>query len=383
MVIRDRLAKVSHQDPEHVTGTGSGVADWDFASPDEAPMLECAGLTKQFDGVVVLNGFSVQVPQGRILALLGPSGCGKTTALRLMAGFSNPDAGSIRLASETVYDQGGSTPPEKRRVGMVFQEGALFPHLTVEQNIAYGLPRGDDSSQRVADVVKLTGLEGLTQRMPYELSGGQQQRVALARALAPRPELLLLDEPFSNLDPGLREQVRRDVVAILRSSGITAVFVTHDQDEAMYVGDSIAVMNRGSIEQQGTPAEIFHQPRSKFVAEFIGMVDFVPARQEGDTFSTSIGSAQWPSHVEREGVLEAMVRPDCIDCHPSENGNGVIVEREFRGAFYLYWIALDGGGTVRSLLSHTDEYDVGTRVAVQVRCGHSLKPFVDGVALED
>ena len=216
-------------------------------------MLDCVNLAKRFNGVVALDGFSVQVPRGRILALLGPSGCGKTTALRLMAGFCNPDAGSIRVASETVYGQGVSTPPEKRRIGMVFQEGALFPHLTVERNIAYGLPRGEDRSRRIAELVQLTGLEGLTQRMPYELSGGQQQRVALARALAPRPELLLLDEPFSNLDPGLREQVRRDVVAILRSSDITAVFVTHDQEEAMYVGDTIAVMNRGRIEQQGDP----------------------------------------------------------------------------------------------------------------------------------
>ena len=383
MLIRDRQADASRQDSGQPTASSNGVTGWGLASHGDAPMLECAGLSKQFNGVVALDGFSVQVPQGRILALLGPSGCGKTTALRLMAGFSNPDAGAIKVASETVYDQGVSIPPEKRRVGMVFQEGALFPHLTVEQNIAYGLPRNEDRSQRVAEVVELTGLEGLTQRMPYELSGGQQQRVALARALAPRPELLLLDEPFSNLDPGLREQVRRDVVAILRSSGITAVFVTHDQEEAMYVGDTIAVMNQGRIEQQGTPEEIFHRPRSKFVAEFIGMVDFVPGQRNGETFSTSIGSTHWQSTLEREGVLEAMIRPDCIDCFLSEEGNGVIVEREFRGAFYLYWIALDCGVTVRSLLSHTDEYEVGARVSAQVRCGHSLRPFVDGIAIED
>ena len=383
MVIRELLADASPQGPNYAADSSDGAADLEMAGSGDRAMLECLGLVKRFNGVVALDGFSVQVPQGRILALLGPSGCGKTTALRLMAGFSNPDAGAIKVASETVYDQDVSTPPEKRRVGMVFQEGALFPHLTVEQNIAYGLPRGEDRSQRVAEVVQLTGLEGLTQRMPYELSGGQQQRVALARALAPRPELLLLDEPFSNLDPGLREQVRRDVVAILRSSGITAVFVTHDQEEAMYVGDTIAVMNRGRIEQQGTPEEIFHRPRSKFVAEFIGMVDFVPGQRDGETFSTSIGSTRWQANLQREGVLEAMVRPDCIDCYPSAEGNGVIVEREFRGAFYLYWIALDCGVTVRSLLSHTDEYEVGARVSAQVRCGHSLRPFVDGVAIED
>ncbi len=349
--------------------------------PGEA-MLECRDLTKRFGGMVAVDGFSVSVPRGKILALLGPSGCGKTTALRLIAGFIQPDAGIIELVGERVSDGLLSVPPERRRVGMVFQEGALFPHLTVEQNIAFGLSKGDDRAQRVAEVVRLTGLEGLTQRMPYELSGGQQQRVALARALAPRPELLLLDEPFSNLDPGLREQVRRDVMGILRASGITAVFVTHDQEEAMYVGDTIAVMNRGRIEQHGAPEEIFHQPRSKFVAEFIGMVDFVPARQEGNLISTPIGAAPWTDGPVGGQVLEAMVRPDCMECKPADEGNGVIVEREFRGAFYLYWIALDAAGTVRCLLSHTDEYEVGTRVSVNVRCGHSLRPFVDGIALE-
>ena len=346
-------------------------------------MLECTGVSKSFDDIAALDGFSIRLPKGRILALLGPSGCGKTTALRLIAGFADPDSGTITVASDPVYDQRASVPPEKRRVGMVFQEGALFPHLTVEQNIAYGLAREDNRTDRVAEVVRMTGLEGLTQRMPYELSGGQQQRVALARALAPRPELLLLDEPFSNLDPGLREQVRRDVMSILRASGITAVFVTHDQEEAMYVGDTIAVMNRGRIEQQGTPEEIFHRPRSKFVAEFIGMVDFVPAHREGSVFSTAIGAADWPALSATDGVLEAMIRPDCVECRPSEEGNGTIVEREFRGAFYLYRIALNSGGTVRCLLPHTDEYEVGTRVAVQVRCGHSFRPFLDGVALVD
>ena len=351
-------------------------------------MLECRGVSKAFSGFAALDEFSVSLPQGRILALLGPSGCGKTTALRLIAGFAQPDSGTIALASETVHDGRTSLPPEKRSVGMVFQEGALFPHLTVEQNIAYGLRKGDDRAGRVAEVVRMTGLEGLTHRMPYELSGGQQQRVALARALAPRPKLLLLDEPFSNLDPGLREQVRRDVVSIIRASGITAVFVTHDQEEAMYVGDSIAVMNRGRIEQQGTPVEIFHRPRSKFVAEFIGMVDFVPAQWDGSRFSTDIGAtdfpaSKWTGLPSLGGVLEAMVRPDCVDCHPVDEGNGIIVEREFRGAFYLYRIALNAGGTVRCLLSHTDEYEEGKRVSVQVRYGHSLRPFLDGVALAD
>ncbi len=347
----------------------------------EGCMLECLEISKNFGDVVALSGFSIRLAQGRILALLGPSGCGKTTALRLISGFTSPDSGSIAIASRPVYDNGTNVPPEKRRVGMVFQEGALFPHLSVEQNITFGLPRDAQRSSRVAEVVQMTGLEGMTQRMPYELSGGQQQRVALARALAPRPELLLLDEPFSNLDPALREQVRRDVMTILRANAITAIFVTHDQEEAMYVGDTIAVMKGGRIEQQGTPEEIFHHPRTKFVAEFIGMVDFVPGSRKEGRIETPIGFTEWTDGAPMDGALEAMVRPDCVECTPSEEGNGTILEREFRGAFYLYWIALDDGGTVRCQLPHIDEYEVGSRVAVRVRSGHSLRPFLDGVAL--
>ncbi len=363
----------------HQSQECSSVAE--SATATEGYMLECRQITKSFRNVVALSGFSVHLPQGQILALLGPSGCGKTTALRLVSGFADPDDGSITIASRVVYDRETNVPPEKRRVGMVFQEGALFPHLTVEQNIAFGLSRNDQRSDRVAEVVKMTGLQGLTHRMPYELSGGQQQRVALARALAPRPEILLLDEPFSNLDPALREQVRREVMTILRANDITAIFVTHDQEEAMYVGDTIAVMNGGRIEQQGTPEEIFHHPRTKFVAEFIGMVDFVPGSQQEGRIETPIGATEWHGEVQLEGVLEAMTRPDCIECIPSEEGNGTIVEREFRGAFYLYWIALDCGGTVRSLLSHIAEHEVGARVTARVRSGHSLRPFLDGAAL--
>ena len=349
--------------------------------------LKCANLTKRFGDVLAVNGLNLSIPQGQILALLGPSGCGKTTVLRMIAGFTHPDAGSIEINGNQVFETGRNMPPEKRQVGMVFQEGALFPHLTVEQNIAYGLPKNSERQERIQEVVSLTGLDDLTRRMPHELSGGQQQRVALARALAPRPELLLLDEPFSNLDPGLRDQVRRDVMSILRGSGITAVFVTHDQEEAMYVGDSIVVMNRGMVEQQGAPEDIFHRPNSRFVAEFVGMVDFLAGRQENGRIVTAVGSADWPGgpstvvRSEVAGQLEVMVRPDCLDFYPSDLGEGRIAEREFRGAFYLYRISLASGGSVRCLRSHTEEYAVGTPVTVRMRDGHSLRPFVDGLAI--
>jgi len=359
---------------------------------DSTLALECRGLAKRFGDVQAVEGLDLAVRGGQVLALLGPSGCGKTTALRLIAGFEQQERGTITLGGRLVCQSGNGIPPEKRRVGMVFQEGALFPHLTVEQNISYGLPRGSRRNGKVGEVLELVGLRGLGHRMPHELSGGQQQRVALGRALAPEPEVLLLDEPFSNLDPKLREQVRHDVLEIVRASRATTVFVTHDQEEALFVGDTVAVMNQGRLEQTGPPEEIFHSPATRFVAQFVGMVDFLPARREGDRLVTEIGSAEWPfpsDTFSRNGAvgengaqgLEVMVRPDCLDCYPSDQGQGVITGREFRGAFYLYQVTLPSGNSVRCLLSHTAEYPVGEVVGVSLRQGHRLRPFKDQRAL--
>ena len=351
--------------------------------------LECIGLTKRFGPVDAIDGLDLAVHQGQVLALLGPSGCGKTTTLRLIAGFDQPDAGTISIADHAVFLPGQSIPPEKRRVGMVFQDGALFPHLTVEQNVAFGLASGSGREDRVREVLDLVDLRDLGHRMPHELSGGQQQRVALARALAPRPQVLLLDEPFSNLDPGLRQQVRRDTLDILRATGATAIFVTHDQEEALFMGDVLAIMDRGRIEQMGSPEHIFHSPATRLVAHFIGLADFLPAWREEDRLVTDVGSMGWPlpssqlgyTNGNSAGRLEVMVRPDCLNCYPSQEGQGMITAREFQGAFYLYRVSLPSGTTVRCLLSHTAEYSLGTKVAVTLRQGHSLRAFVGDQAV--
>jgi iron(III) transport system ATP-binding protein len=347
----------------------------------DAMALECKGLSKTYGDVPAVVSFDLQVRRGQVLALLGPSGCGKTTALRLISGFDLPNGGEIFVGGEQVLGHGCNVPPEKRRVGIVFQEGVLFPHLNVSQNIGYGLADRKGRQRRVEEMLELVGLAGMERRMPHELSGGQQQRVALARALAPSPEVLLLDEPFSNLDPGLREQVRRDVLKILRQGDITAVFVTHDQEEALFVGDSVAVMNEGRVEQVGPPESIFHCPDTRFVAHFIGTADFIPAWRQGDSLVSEVGCVPFPICEERDGRLEVLVRPDCLDLRPGEAGPGIIEEREFRGAFYLYRVGLPSGRSVRCLLSHVQEYAKGTPVDVALRAGHTLRPFVDGRAI--
>ena len=370
----------------------SGYSNMTDEMVSKSKGLKCRGVNKRFSDVQAVTGFDLTVEPGQVVALLGPSGCGKTTALRLIAGFEQPDVGTVAIGERTVHSLGYSVPPEQRRVGMVFQEGALFPHLNVAQNIAYGLPKGDARTNRVNEVLALVGMTGMGLRMPHELSGGQQQRVALARALAPRPDILLMDEPFSSLDQGLKEQVRRDVLEILKKGEMTAVFVTHDHNDALYMGDRIAVMNQGQIEQFESPTGIFHAPATRFVAEFFGMVDFIPAWHDEDSLMTEVGSVSWPDAIdaidyEPEGVdsskgsLEVMLRADCLDCYPCDEGRGTIIEREFRGAFFLYRVLLPSGHSVRCLLSHIVEIPLGTKVSMRLRNGHMLKPFVGGKAV--
>ena len=339
------------------------------------PAVRCEGLSKSYGRSQALKDLDLTIAEGSTLALLGPSGSGKTTALRLVAGFEVPDAGIVEIAGHRVAGPGLYVPPEQRRIGMVFQDYALFPHLSVAGNVGFGIPDKSEREARVVEALDLVGLAGLGGRMPHELSGGQQQRVALARALAPRPAVLLMDEPFSNLDAGLRTQVRGEVREILQSTNTTALFVTHDQDEALYMGDQVAVLDWGVLQQVETPEGIYHTPSTRFVAEFLGLADFVPATFHDGKIETTLGSVAWEQEPPPAGA-DVLMRPDDMTLEPSESGQGTITSRAFQGPSYLYEVALDSGGIVHVLQHHTKQYDVGTKVQVRVIAEHHLACFL-------
>ncbi len=335
--------------------------------------LEIAGLGKCFAAMPVVHDLAIQVRTGELMALLGPSGCGKTTTLRLIAGFEEPDTGMIRIGGRTVADAAGQSrkvePPERRRVGMVFQDYALFPHLSVARNVAFGLPRGErDRDARVAAALAAVGLSGMAQRMPDQLSGGQQQRVALARALAPNPDLILLDEPFSNLDAELRVSVREEVREILRAAGATAVLVTHDQEEALSLADRVAVMFDGEIVQTGSPEELYHRPATREVGAFVGDAQFLPAEASGRRASCELGDV--PLAVPATGAVDIMLRPEQIRLIPATEAsepNATVQSRLFFGHDQVLTLALDSGGTVRARVGAYGGIRPGDRVQTAIR----------------
>jgi iron(III) transport system ATP-binding protein len=310
----------------------------------EAVGVRATGIDKRFGDVEVLRSVELDVAPGSIVALLGPSGCGKTTLLRILAGLERPDAGTVVIGDRTVTGPGAWVPPERRRVGMVFQDWALFPHMTVERNVGYGIPRRDpERDRRIEESLALVGLTGLGDRLPGTLSGGQQQRVALARALAPRPSVLLLDEPFSNLDTALRVQVRAEVHALLADLGVTSVFVTHDQDEAFVLGDHVAVMSSGRIVQAAPPAELYAHPATPWVASFVGDANLLEGSATGDRADTPLGPV--PLAEPASGAVHVLVRPEMVQLRP---GDGAVVEiTEYYGHDSLYVVRTDGGTTLR------------------------------------
>ncbi|WP_277211102.1 ABC transporter ATP-binding protein [Isoptericola croceus] len=314
--------------------------------------LTITGLHKSFGTTEVLRGVDLRVTQGSLTAVLGPSGCGKTTLLRTVAGFERPDAGQVRLGHVEVVGPRTWLPAEKRRVGVVPQEGTLFPHLDVAQNVGFGLPRRSPGRrERVQRVLDVVGLADLADRRPHELSGGQQQRVALARALAPEPEVVLLDEPFSALDAGLRAAVREDVRAALHEVGATALLVTHDQEEALSIADEVAVMRAGRVVQHGTPQTVYLRPADLDVARFVGEAVVLDARANGaNRVSTLLGPLHvlGPSPGVGAGVGRVVLRPEQILIVPPGEGTPAIVERTvFHGHDSTVHLTVHPAGTRR------------------------------------
>ncbi len=334
--------------------------------------VACENLSKAFGGVQAVHSVSLALGSGEFVALLGPSGCGKTTVLRLIAGLETPDSGTIAIGGRLVAGRGVFVSAHLRRVGMVFQDYALFPHMTVEQNIAYGLPRrgpvreGAARRERVSAMLDLVGLAGVEKRFPHELSGGQQQRIALARALAPQPEILLLDEPFSNLDVALRTQVREEVQRILQAAGVTVILVTHDQDEAMSLADRVALMFDGSLAQVGSPRTLYEQPVSRRAAQFLGEANLLPGTAHGPDAITVLGEV--PLQQPGRGEIEVLLRPEHLVLHanPGTGTPAQVARSMYYGTHQDVWVALADSTALKVRCPAHERWRAGDRVAVQV-----------------
>ncbi len=354
-------------------------------------ILNLEGITKQFEQTTypAVANVTLTLQQGDLLGLLGPSGCGKTTLLRIVAGFERPEAGTVELAGRPVAGAGYWIPPEQRDTGMVFQDYALFPHLNVVENVAFGLRKNRVKNGRVsvkentqeairnalASLLTLVGLAGLEKRYPHELSGGQQQRVALARALAPRPALILLDEPLSNLDVQVRLRLRQEVRSILKETGTSAIFVTHDQEEALSISDKVGVMRSGCLEQLGTPEEIYTHPASRFVAEFVTQANFLPAQRRGHLWETEVGSFEVRTlesglnpnaqHASFD-TGELMLREENIILKADDDAQVVIRDRHFLGREYRYCLQTPSGKQLQARTTLSTQLPIGTRVMLSL-----------------
>ncbi|PKO30609.1 MAG: ABC transporter ATP-binding protein [Betaproteobacteria bacterium HGW-Betaproteobacteria-7] len=346
--------------------------------------LELNGVIQRYGRHTVVDGVDFSLAAGQIACLLGPSGCGKTTLLRCIAGFEEIADGEISLHGAVVSRAGQRVAPEKRRIGMVFQDYALFPHLTVEQNVAFGLGRrpAEDIHLRVRQLLATVGLAGQGEKFPHELSGGQQQRVALARALAPRPELILLDEPFSNLDVGLRERLSVEVREILKREGSTAIMVTHDQHEAFAMADEIGVMYQGRIQQWDVPYNLYHRPANRFVADFIGQGVLVSgtvgdhnsvAMELGTLISdTPVECNETCSNCDNGCRVDILLRPDDIVHDDASEVKAEVLHKAFRGADILYTLRLGSGTEVLSLVPSHHNHALGEKIGIRLDADHVI-----------
>ncbi len=354
----------------------------------QPPLIQLREVTKHFSNHLVLGPLSLDIYEQELLGILGPSGAGKTTLLRLIAGLECPDGGRIKIEDRVVADERAWVPPERRGVGMVFQDYALFPHLTVAQNIAFGLSaytrrlwrhKRLSQSERVRELLELVGLERLAHRFPHELSGGEQQRVALARALAPKPVVILLDEPFSNLDAQLRPAMRQELKKLLKASHCTAVFVTHDTQEALEIADRIAVLNRGRLEQLDAPEKIYQEPATHFVADFVAGRDCLPGVIKDSQIVTELG----PLSMEAAGLtlpegstVCVMIRSDSLELLPaSEQSNsqvGIVISRRFRGSENFYIIRLPSGRELQIRQPSDVHLPLGARIALKLKADQAL-----------
>ncbi|AMO74875.1 ABC transporter ATP-binding protein [Pseudomonas citronellolis] len=349
-------------------------------------LLELRNLSCGYGQQSVVQDVSLHLNAGDIGCLLGPSGCGKTTTLRAIAGFEPVQAGEIHLAGETISRPGFTLAPEKRRIGMVFQDYALFPHLTVEDNVAFGIRKHPERRRIVTELLELVKLDKLGRRYPHELSGGQQQRVALARALAPEPLLLLLDEPFSNLDVELRRKLSHEVREILKARGTSAVLVTHDQEEAFAVSDQVGVFKHGHLEQWDTPFNLYHEPQTPFVASFIGQGYFIRGQMlDPDSVQTELGVLRGNRaySLPQGSAVDVLLRPDDLVYAPQGTLKARIVGKSFLGAATLYRLQLATGTLLESIFPSHADHQPGDEVGIGVAADHLVLFQAEGsVALD-
>ncbi|MFC4987185.1 ABC transporter ATP-binding protein [Saliphagus infecundisoli] len=359
--------------------------------PEGDPVLSLEGIARSYATETALSELSVSVRDGEVLTLLGPSGCGKTTTLRLVGGLERPDAGRIELHDDAIADadRGGFVPAEERDIGLVFQDFALFPHMTAAENVGFGLNDHSKAERRarVEELLALVDLADHGEDYPGELSGGQKQRIALARSLAPEPDVLLLDEPLSNLDVSLRVSMREEIRRIIDETGVTAIWVTHDQEEALSVADRVGIMNDGRLEQIGRPETVFERPASRFVATFLGRAGFLSATVADGVLLTEVGEldadalvgverSDWGA-LSEEAAVDVLVRPDDLRVTPTSpaDADGTITRRQYQGPSFVYRVETDGGDTVQSLHGHTEVFDVGESVRLDLVANHPLVWF--------